>query len=95
MSESGEGKRGASSGKKRAAKHGSITWRRSAKTHCGAVTSPIQMRRMKASGADPESGTDSLPRFGVMTYRLGAGPKGWAKNRANVSRSCSGFSGID
>jgi len=55
------------------------------------------MRRMKASGADPESGTDSLPRFGgpFMTYRLGAGPKGWAKNRANVSRSCSGFSGID
>jgi hypothetical protein len=57
--ESSEGKRGASSGKKRAAKHGSITWRRSAETHGGAVMSAIQTRRMKAFGVDPEGGTDN------------------------------------
>jgi hypothetical protein len=56
LSESGEGKRGTSSGKKRAAKLGSITWRRSAGTH-GAVMSAIQTRR-KAPGADRKGRTD-------------------------------------
>jgi hypothetical protein len=44
LSESGEEKRGASSGKKRAAKHGTITWRRSAETHGGADMSADSRR---------------------------------------------------
>src|SRR4051794_34588057 len=64
LSESGEGKRGASSGERRAAKHGIITWRRSAETHGGAVMSAIQTRRMKALRADPEGGLMLPPRDG-------------------------------
>jgi hypothetical protein len=65
--------------------------------HCGAVMSPIQMRRMKAFGTDPEGKTDSLPALGKGRYDLplGPGPNGWAKNRVNISRICSGFWGID
>jgi hypothetical protein len=74
LSESGEGKRGASSGKKRAAKRGIITWRRSAETHGGAVLSAIQTRRMKALGADPEGGLMLPPRDGSPEPTAGPTP---------------------
>jgi len=32
---------------------------------------------------------------GVYDLPLGPGPNGWAKNRVNISRICSGFWGID